>query len=311
MKKILAVYYKRDVNELGQLYQNEGDEQFNRALFDLRNQLAKKDITFILITQQNPYVGNGQFYGYWKPSDNYLFKYVKELVKPDLIYDKGHIDFSDGLLNYFNSHDFARLGRNKYSQAVIAEGFVPRTELVCSENDYDKVLKNLKSEKIVTKPLDLNGGNGVTLYTRNNLHDNQFFPVIMQEFVETNSGIDGMVSGRHDIRLYIIDGEAVMCSIRQPKEGGWLSNTHQGGTIHYYNKSQINPELLEFAQPIIDRFVKLGGKYFAVDFMHGDGRWYMVEMNDRPGIPALYQDTNGAVKEFHEKLAAMIEKELA
>lgn len=311
MEKILAVYYKRDVNELGQLYQNEGDEQFNRALFDLRNQLAKKDITFILITQQNPYVGNGQFYGYWKPSDNYLFKYVKELVKPDLIYDKGHIDFSDGLLNYFNSHDFARLGRNKYSQAVIAEGFVPRTELVCSENDYDKVLKNLKSEKIVTKPLDLNGGNGVTLYTRNNLHDNQFFPVIMQEFVETNSGIDGMVSGRHDIRLYIIDGEAVMCSIRQPKEGGWLSNTHQGGTIHYYNKSQINPELLEFAQPIIDRFVKLGGKYFAVDFMHGDGRWYMVEMNDRPGIPALYQDTNGAVKEFHEKLAAMIEKELA
>lgn len=311
MKKILAVYYKRDVNELGQLYQNEGDEQFNRALFDLRNQLAKKDITFILITQQNPYVGNGQFYGYWTPSDNYLFKYVKELVKPDLIYDKGHIDFSDGLLNYFNSHDFARLGRNKYSQAVIAEGFVPRTELVCSKNDYDKVLKNLKSEKIVTKPLDLNGGNGVTLYTRNNLHDNQFFPVIMQEFVETNSGIDGMVSGRHDIRLYIIDGEAVMCSIRQPKEGGWLSNTHQGGTIHYYNKSQINPELLEFAQPIIDRFVKLGGKYFAVDFMHGDGRWYMVEMNDRPGIPALYQDTNGAVKEFHEKLAAMIEKELA
>jgi hypothetical protein len=28
-------------------------------------------------------------------------------------------------------------------------------------------------------------------------------------------------------------------------------------------------------------------------------------------MPALFQDTNGAVKEFHEKLAAMIAKELA
>ena len=311
MKKTFALYYKRDVNELGQLYADEADEQFNKAIFDLRDKLAEKDINLILITQQNAYVGNGQFYGYWAPSDNYLFKKINELIKPDLIFDKGHLDFSDGFLNFFNSHDFARLGRNKYTQAVVAEGFVPRTQLVCSEKDYDDVLENLKTEKIVAKPLDLNGGNGVTLYDRNNLNENQTFPVIMQEFIETSGGIDGMVSGRHDIRLYIVDGKAIMCSIRQPKEGGWLSNTHQGGTIHFYNKSQINPELLDFAQPIIERFDKLGGKFYSIDFMHGNDRWYMVEMNDRPGVPALYQDTNGAIKDFHEKLTTMIAKELA
>lgn len=311
MKKTFAVYYKRDVNEQGQLYSKIEEKQFNEAIFDLRDSLAEKDIDLILITQQNPYVGNGQFYGYWKPNNNRRFEKVNELVKPDLMHDKGHIDFSDGFLNFFNSHDFARLGRNKYTQAVIAEGFIPRTYLVCSEKDYDKVLENIKSEQIVAKPLDLNGGNGVTLYNRNNLNENQSFPVIMQEFVETSGGIDGMVNGRHDIRLYIIDGEAVMCSIRQPKEGGWLSNTHQGGTIHFYNKSEINPELLKFAQPVIEKFDQFGGKFYSVDFMHGNDSWYMVEMNDRPGMPALFQDTNGAVKEFHEKLAAMIAKELA
>ena len=311
MKKIFAVYYDRDVNEHGQLYPEKENRQFNEAIFDLHDKLSEKGVDLVLITRQNHYVGNGQFFGFWQPSDNYHYEKIEELISPALILDKGHIDFNDGFLNFFNSHDFARLGRNKYTQAVIAEGFVPRTQLVCSEKDYESVLRNLKTEKIVTKPLDENGGTGVTLYSRNNLSDNKTFPVIMQEFVETSGGIDGMVTGRHDIRLYIIDGEVVMCSIRQPAEGGWLSNTHQGGTIHFYNKSEINPELLEFAKPVIKKFDERGGKFYVVDFMHGSDGWHMVEMNDRPGIPAFFQDTNGAVNEFHDKLTNMIVKELA
>lgn len=311
MKKIFAVYFDRDVNENGQLYPDENDRQFNEAIFDLRDKLAEKDIDLVLITRQNHYVGNGQFFGFFKPINNYCYEKVDELINPALILDKGHIDFNDGFLNFFNSHDFARLGRNKYTQAVIAEDFVPRTQLVCSEKDYEAVLNNLKTEKIVAKPLGENGGKGVTLYDRNNLHDNKTFPVIMQEFIETSGGIDGMVSGRHDIRLYVIDGEAVMCSIRQPAEGGWLSNTHQGGTIHFYNKSQINSELLKFAEPLIKKFDEKGGKFYVVDFMHGNDGWHMVEMNDRPGLPARYQDTNGAVEDFYDKLTNMIAKELA
>ena len=310
MKKIFALYYEREVNELGQLYPKSEDRQFNETIFDLRDKLAEKDVNLVLITNQNPYVGNGQFFGFWKPVDNYRFEKVEKLVKPALIMDKGHIDFNDGFLNFFNNHDFARLGRNKYTQSVIADGFVPATQLVCNEADYEKVLEKIKTEKIVAKPLSENGGKGVTLYERDELNKNQTFPVIMQEFVETNSGIDGMVKGRHDIRLYIVDGEAVMCSIRQPAKGGWLSNTHQGGTIHFHNKSEINSELLEFARPIIKKFDKMGGKFYAIDFMRGSDRWYMVEMNDRPGMPARFQDTNGAVAEFHEKLTNMIVKEL-
>jgi hypothetical protein len=312
MSKIFAIYYARDVDEnSGKLYPKEADKQFNEAVFDLRDTLAEKGVNLVLITQQNPYVGNGQFFGYWQLTSDRRFEAVKKPIKPTLIYDKGHIDFNDGFLNFFNSHDFARLGRNKYTQSVIANNFMPRTQLVCSADDYEAVLANIKTEKIVAKPLNLNGGNGVTLYDRNNLNDNQFFPVIMQEFIETNGGIDGMVSGRHDIRLYIIDGEAVMCSIRQPAKDGWLSNTHQGGTIHYYTKEEINPELIKFAQPVIEKFDQFGGKFYSIDFMHGDNGWYMVEMNDRPGTPAYFQDTNGAVKEFYEKFTDMIVKELA
>lgn len=310
MSKIFAIYYDRKVNKSGKLYPKKADRQFNEAIFDFRDKLAEKGIELVLITCQNLYVGNGQFFGFWKPGENYRYEKIEELISPTVVLDKGHIDFNDGFLNFFNSHDFARLGRNKYTQALIAEGFVPKTELVCDEKDYAKVLANLKSEKVVAKPLDENGGKGVTMYSRNKLSENQSFPVIMQEFVETKGGIDGMVSGRHDIRLYIVDGEVTMCSIRQPAEGGWLSNTHQGGTIHFYKNSEINPELVEFAKPVIRKFDKMGGKFYAVDFMHGEDRWFMVEMNDRPGIPAKFQDENGAVEEFYEKLANMIKKEV-
>ena len=76
MKKTFAVYYKRDVNEQGQLYSKIEEKQFNEAIFDLRDSLAEKDIDLILITQQNPYVGNGQFYGYWEPNNNRRFEKV-------------------------------------------------------------------------------------------------------------------------------------------------------------------------------------------------------------------------------------------
>lgn len=310
MKKIFAIYYKRDINKLGQLYPYKKDRQFNEAIFDFHDELLKKDINLIMITQQNPYVGNGQFFGFWKPCANHRFKKINKLVKPTLILDKGHIDFNDGFLNFFNNHDFARLGRNKYTQSVIAEKFTPRTQLVCNEEDYAKVLKKIKTEKIVAKPLNENGGNGIVLYDRDNLHNNQSFPVIMQEFIETGDGVDGMVSGRHDIRLYIIDGDVAMCSIRQPAKGDWLSNTHRGGSIRFCRKSQIDSGLLKFAKPIIKKFDEMGGKFYSVDFMHGNNNWYMVEMNDRPGMPALYQDTNGAIGEFYNRLVKMIIKEI-
>ena len=311
MKKIFAIYYNRDINKRGQLYPQKADRQFNEAVFNLYDKLTEKNINLIVITRQNFYVGNGQFFGFWEPKDNYCFKKVKQLIKPDLILDKGHIDFNDGFLNFFNNHDFARLGRSKYTQSIIAKDFVPRTQLVCSKKDYKKVLDNIKTEQIVVKPLDKNGGEGVTLYNRDNLNKNQAFPVIAQEFIETKGGIEGMIEGRHDIRLYIVGGKIVMCSIRQPAKGNWLSNTHQGGTIHFYNQSQINPELLKFAKPIIKKFNKLGGKFYSVDFMHGNNGWCMVEMIDRPGMPAYYQDTNGAIRNFYEKMANMIAKETA
>ena len=311
MKKIFAIYYNRDIDENGQLYPEETNRQFNEAVFDLSNKLTEKGIKFIMITRQNDYVGNGQFFGFWEPSSNRRFVCIRRLIAPGLIFDKGHIDFNDGLLNIFNNHSFARLGRNKYTQAVIAKDFVPRTQLVCNEGDYEKVLGTIKTDQIVLKPLDENGGRGVALYDRNDLKSNQVFPVIAQEFIETKSGIDGMVEGRHDIRLYIVDGAVVMCSIRQPKKGGWLSNTCQGGTIHFFNKSKISPELLEFARPIIEKFNKMGGKFYSVDFMHGDIGWRMVEMNDRPGMPALYQDTDGAIEKFYEKMTNMIVRDIS
>ena len=310
MKKIFAIYYSRNINKRGQLYPKKADRQFNEAIFDLRNELAQKNIELIVVTKQNHYVGNGQFYGFWEPDNNCRFKKIEQLIKPNLTFDKGHIDFNDGLLKMFNSHDFARLGRNKYTQSIVAKDFIPRTQLVCSEDDYKKVLDKIKTKQIVAKPLDENGGRGVTLYNRDNLNTNQTFPIIMQEFIETKDGIEGMIKGRHDIRLYVINSEIAMCSIRQPAKGKWLSNTHQGGTIHFYNKKQVNPELLKFAKPIIKKFDKMGGKFYSVDFMHSNNGWYMIEMNDRPGMPAYYQEANGAVKDFYKKITDMIVEEM-
>lgn len=311
MKKIFASYYNREVEHGGHLYKKDEDREYDESFFELCEAIEEKGIEVILITCQNPYIGNGEFFGYWKPVNHRLEK-REGLIKPDLIFDKGHIDFNDGCLNFYNNHDFARLGRNKYTQSVLAGDYMPATQVICSEEDYDKVLEKIKTEKIVIKPLGRNGGTGVTMYDRDKLSENKEFPAIAQEFIETKEGIDGMVNGRHDLRLHIIGGEIALASIRQPKEGGWLSNLHQGGSIQHFTAEETDKELLEFAKPIIEIFNKKGGKHYSVDFMHGNGRWYLCEMNDRPVMPTMHQErANGAVKAFFDKYAEMIARELA
>jgi glutathione synthase/RimK-type ligase-like ATP-grasp enzyme len=129
---------------------------------------------------------------------------------------------------------------------------------------------------------------------------------VVQEFIDSSSGIHGLVDGVHDLRLYRIDGETVLGSVRTPAKGSLIANTNQGGTIAFFPVADLPEEALNIADIIDKKFEKYGSRYYSIDLIKGSKKWYVLEVNDRPGVPALYQSPD--VDRFHNQLANCIVK---
>ena len=231
---------------------------------------------------------------------------VVNRVKDILYSHAGYAKLSENV-PIVNEESIARLGNKAESLQVLGD-FLPQSTIIDGLNEserraaFEKALHQWGS--VVVKPLRENGGRAVVL-----AHDidqlaeviSESQPYIAQEFIETGEGVEGLVVGRHDVRLYIIAGEVVAASIRQPKEGGFLSNTSQGGGIAFLELTALPEDLLHTAQRIIRQLALPRFSFISLDFFFGNDRWYLIEANDQPGIPATYQ---------HKRVAATIHKAL-
>ncbi|MDR2524282.1 MAG: ATP-grasp domain-containing protein [Candidatus Nomurabacteria bacterium] len=309
--KTLGIYYGRLPNGDGYLYPKPADRQFRECATDLEKTLLARNIALVYLCGKDSYLGLGEYSSYWQ-IDQYTagaYREVTKTIKPDLIFDKGHIDYDDGYLHFFNCHELARLGRNKYTQSHVFYDFIPKTVLITKHDNLAEKLQLLPSQIIVVKPLGKNGGRGVVVGNKENITVTEF-PVIAQEFIESSPGVANLADGRHDLRLYVVGGEVVLSSVRQPKPGSFLSNTSQGGEIKFASPEDLDAALLNTAQKLIAKLEKYGDSFYSLDFMFDGTKWWFIEMNDRPGFPALFQDENGEVKFFYEKFAQFIEKQL-
>lgn len=306
MSKIFGVYFRNRPDQNGKFFDIKIEKDDYDTMYCLAAEFLRQyDIETVILTP-NTYIGAGKFLSYYSPNQHNFTEH-KTVIKPDIILDKGAITFNDGFLNVFNSAEFTQLGRNKYSQSEITKDFSPKTVLVSSAAELENAMSEIKTSRVVVKPLDGYGGNGVVIAEKDKISVEQY-PVIMQEFIESANGVDGLVSGRHDVRLIILNGETVLGAVRQPAEGSFLANVHQGGSYREMKVDEIPESLLEFAKPICELYDRLGGVFYSVDFMYDGEKWYLIEMNEMPGLPDLTVRENRSAKYFFEKLANFLLK---
>lgn len=208
-----------------------------------------------------------------------------------------------------NPREVGKYGDKVFANARLKE-FLPASATLdgtTPEEREQQLSQFLRDNHVaVLKPHRGNGGKGVIKIDSDD--DPQFGEVIgseesylMQAYIETNTGVKGFVSGRHDVRLYVIGGTVIASSVRQPKEGSWLSNTSQGGAIQFYTLQETPDDLLTFAKQVLSHISLPQLTYVSLDFFYGNGRWYLVEVNDQPGTTANYQ---------HEAVATSIRQAL-
>ena len=276
--------------------------QFRHSLFALAQHIesaSSSSVGYVLIDDLREGGNFDKYYVLSTISDKGLiFTEVKKTICPKVVINRRkdelyfHPLLSEAPWKIYNDSQIAKLGNKKTCHELFGD-FMPLTMSVNRDTNTDAIktfANSISDDKVVLKPLRLNGGRGIEVIARADLSDYITAldePLILQEFIETSEGVDGLVAGRHDVRLYTVDGEISLMAIRQPAEHGYLANTSLGGSIEFRGASAIPANLRMTAQRVIDELNSISEHYFvSLDFFFGNNRWYLVEVNDQPGVPA-------------------------
>ncbi len=168
---------------------------------------------------------------------------------------------------------------------------IPATHVSKNKEYLKKVIMESPNERMIMKPLNGFGGSGVIVVEKNATHNISslldFYIdgqkgmgttgsnyVILQEFVE------GAEEG--DIRVIMLNGEAVGCFRRRPPSGDHRSNISAGGT---YEKHTLTKQEKKICAKIGKRLVQDGLYLVGLDIING--RLIEVNVCSPGGITAI------------------------
>lgn len=249
---------------------------------------GKKNNIKIIFSKYTDY-SNGFVNKYWFFENKWIRKNTK--IKPDVFFDKFPLDSvgkkikkslsKKGIL--INDLQLELFCKDKFTQYKKFKDISPQTVLIKSKKDFLEKIDKIKSEKVLLKPRFGHGGYGIFLINKNKKFSKNIFTTdyILQEFIDTTKGVKKFdISGVHDLRCVIKNGKIIYSFCRLPTKG-FLANLHQGGIAKIFNPDKKMRELVKK----IDKFMKrFGERIYSADFFYSNGKYYLVELNSKPGF---------------------------
>lgn len=236
---------------------------------------------------------------------------VREPIKPDLIFDKiaGKHDYElfelkqkiNEKVKIFNPPLFRTLLDSKLSHYVTFKEFMPPSFLAHSKEELKSLLKKVKSEKIVIKPLYGSGGFGILIEKKSKINYRFIkYPVFVQEFVAAQGGIPGFTKNKAlaDLRLVYMNHKLIYALSRIAKKGSYFTNFHQGARPVLVPKKFIPHSALQASKKIINKLKIFPEANYSIDFLFSNsGKPILMEINTTPGFDLLHLVATEKIKE--------------
>ncbi|MFA6475228.1 MAG: ATP-grasp domain-containing protein [Patescibacteria group bacterium] len=247
----------------------------------------KHNIDFYIARGSESYLGHSQFRSGWQFGESGLIK-INHSITADVIYVKGNTLVTEPGVQRVNQAGLMDICRNKLKTYALFGQYMPQT-LPLPEKNWPDVIKKITTDKIVIKPVSGMEGRGIVVVDKTQFDytqlDQSHAPFLVQEFIDCSAGIPGLVTGRHDLRLYIFNGVMKLAEYRQPKTGSYLANVAQGGSLTVLNLNQVPSWASEFVNIIDQHLTEYYPRIYTIDLMYAQNRPYLVELNSRPGLP--------------------------
>ncbi|MEW6981633.1 glutathione synthase [Colwelliaceae bacterium 6471] len=171
-----------------------------------------------------------------------------------------------------NDIDGLRIANNKLYTASFDDPtnkFIPVTHVSKTPEYLEEVLRESKTDKMIMKPLDGYGGQGVILVEK---HAQKSFHSLLEFYINSGKGgnyvilqeyVEGAEAG--DVRILLLNGEPIGAMKRIPAEGDVRSNIHAGGTVVKHSLTKNEKALCKHIGP---KLVRDGLYFVGVDVIN-------------------------------------------
>ncbi|MET4696807.1 glutathione synthase [Endozoicomonas lisbonensis] len=194
------------------------------------------------------------------------------------------LNFLDSVRSHtfiMNDIDGLRIANNKLYTASFddpANEFIPVTHVSKNRDYLERILAESESEKMILKPLDGYGGQGVIVLEKSARHNVRS---LLDFYINSSGGthgnyvilqdyVDGAEEG--DVRILMLNGEPIGAMRRKPASGETRSNIHAGGVAVKHTLTAQEKKLCRFVGPKLVR----DGLFFAgIDVINGK----LIEVN--------------------------------
>ena len=195
--------------------------------------------------------------------------------------DTTALNFLDSVRNdvfIMNDIDGLRIANNKLYPASFsgeAARFIPVTHVSKSQEYLEQVLEESPTEKMIMKPLNGFGGQGVIVVEKRAL---QSFRSLLEFYIGSDQGnyvilqeyVEGAAAG--DVRILVLNGEPIGAMRRVPSEKDVRSNIHAGGREVKHSLTREEKTLCKALGP---QLVRDGLYLVGLDVIHGK----LIEVN--------------------------------
>jgi hypothetical protein len=276
-------------------------EESLRSYGELTQEIERLDGELYILTGKDSYQGGLNF----ATSQRYQKGQLTDSgsVSVDLIFNKSNTIFdTDKVVNH---PDINALCTDKLRTFELFSDISPRTTLVQKAEDLPEALRSVPGSQKVIKPRSRSYAIGVYIGSDEYLLQQPHrFPVLVQEFVDSSAGIPGIVTGVHDMRLVMVDGEVALSVVRTPPAGSLITNVARGGSLHMLAPHQIPPSAMTIASTVDTYMRRFRSRIFSVDMAFTDGGPKLIELNSKPNI---WENSRGEpLAEFKRHVAVML-----
>ncbi len=158
------------------------------------------------------------------------------------------------------------------------------TLLLAASNHSD-----LRTDKIILKPRYGERGKGIEVIDFlevDSARVRNMKDYIVQPLMDSDSGIPELgISGRHDLRMLIYNGEIMDFFIRVAPGNNFICNQSHGGRISYFQLHDLPERFRTIAHQVDQSLSHFMPRYYSVDVGVGQsGKLWVYELNTMPGV---------------------------
>ena len=306
MKKSLAIYFS-DNEKMGYPF----DE---KEYFDIYSEIVgniENHGIDVWIVRGDSYKGAGIFARGYRFIKNDLVLFDTE-CRVDLIFNRDHKSTIPKIDDcpVINNFELDQICLDKMKTYELFATISSKTKYVSSFVDCIRCIDNwncAKDTKIVLKKNFGSAGKGVFVLPfskiQEDLYDN-WSNVIIQEFIDSSVGIQGITDSYHDLRVAVVNGKLTNGFIRIPHSKNLVANIAQGAKSFSVDIDTLPQEAIDLVHKVTKTFDAYYPALYSVDIMNSPDGYKLVEINSRPTV--LHPDWSKTYHVFNNAIVDML-----